>query len=47
MQLPKEGTNELSKDGFDSKGHFSRSERSEKGQIWLFCYFLPIFSRAV
>ena len=26
------------------KDHF---ERSEKGQIWLFCYFLPIFSKTV
>ena len=30
-----------------SKGNFSRSERFEKGQIWLFCYFLPIYSKVV
>ena len=45
MKLPKEGADGLPKDGFDSnhsKGHFSRSK---KGQIWLFCYFLPIFSK--
>ena len=26
-----------------SKCHFSRSESSKKGKIWLLCYLLPIF----
>ena len=39
-----EGTNELSKDGFDG---ISMSERSEKGQIWLLCYLLPILSKTI
>ena len=56
MKLPKhakEGTNELSKDGFERmalKVIFQGPKGPQKGQIWLFsmfCYSLPIFSKIV
>ena len=48
MKFPKEGANGLPKEGlYRSKGHLSRSERSEKGYICEFCYFLEIFSKMV
>ena len=44
-KLAKGSTNELPKVGFDGialKVIFQGLKRSEKGQIWVFCYFLLI-----